>query len=66
LVSLGLFIRRLGITVINPLSQVEQPAGREEPINGRVTGSDLSPRLSIRRTRISRWMRACNIHIAPA
>ncbi len=54
LVTLGLFIRRLGITVINPLSQIEQPAGREEPINGRVTGSDLSQRLSLRRTRIGR------------
>ncbi len=65
LVSLGLFIRRLGITVINPLSQVEQSAGREEPISGRVTGSDLSP-MSLRRTRIGRWMRVCNSHVAPA
>jgi hypothetical protein len=33
LVGLGLFIRRLGITMVNPFSQVEQPASREEPIN---------------------------------
>ena len=54
LVSLGLFIRRFGITVINPLSKVEQPAGREEPIKGRIAGSDLSPMLSLRRTRTGR------------
>jgi hypothetical protein len=40
--------------VINPLRQIEQPTGREEPINGRVTGSDLSPRLNFRRARIGR------------
>jgi len=65
LVSLGLFIRRLWITVINPLGQVEQPAGREESISGRVTGSDLFP-MSLGRARIGRWMRVCNSHVAPA
>ena len=66
LLSLGLFIRRFRVTVINSLSQVEQPASREEPIKGRVAGSDFSPRLNLRRTHIARWMIVCNSHIAPA
>ena len=66
LVSLGLFIRRFGITVINPLSKVEQAAGREEPIKGRVTAGDLSPMLSLRRTLTGRWMGVCVRHNAPA
>ena len=52
LVSLGLFIGRFGITMINPLRKVEQPAGWEEPINRRVTGCDPSPRMIFHRTRI--------------
>ena len=52
LVSLGLFIGRFGITMINPLRKVEQPAGWEELINRRVTGSDPSPRMIFHRTRI--------------
>jgi len=66
LVSLGLFIGRFGITVINPLSKVEQPAGWEEPIKGRVTGRDLSPILSLRRNCTGRWMGVCDRHVAPA
>ena len=65
LISLGLFIRCLGITVINPLRQVEQPAGWKEPIKGRVAGDDRFPRLNIRCARISRWLRVCNSHVAP-
>jgi len=65
LVSLGLFVRRFGVTVVDTFRQVEQSADREERVNGRIAGNDCSPRLSIRCTRIGRWLIVFSSHVAP-
>jgi len=55
LIRLSLLERQLWVAVVNPLGQVKQAAGREEPIDHRIAGYNRYPRPYIRRPGIVRY-----------
>jgi len=57
LVYLGLLKRQIGVTIVDPLGQVEQAASREESIDCGITGDDRPPRLNARHRGIGQYLR---------
>ena len=62
LIRLSLLKRQIGVAVVNPLGQVKQAAGREEPIDRRIAGYNRPPRLHPRRLDIGRYSGTRHAH----
>jgi hypothetical protein len=62
LIRLSLFKWQLGVTVVNPLGQIEQAASRKEPVDRRITGYNCLPRLYTRQLGIGRYSGTRHVH----
>jgi hypothetical protein len=62
LIRLSLFKWQLGVTVVDPLGQIEQAASWKEPVNSRITVYNCIPRLYTRRLGIGRYSGTRHIH----